>query len=347
MLERTGLAALRLLDPERAHALALTALRAGLGPQDGPVWSPRLQTRVFGLDFPNPIGVAAGFDKNARAVDQTLRSGFGFMEVGAVTPRPQVGNARPRLFRLAEDRAAINRFGFNNEGMEVVATRLAQAARSGIVGINVGANKDAEDRVADYIAVMERFQGLVNFFTINISSPNTERLRDLQGRAALDHLLERCLAARDTLESPAPVLLKIAPDLTEQEVADIAEVCLARSVDGIIATNTTVVREGLRSANAAEAGGLSGQPLFERSTEILRLLARHTDGAIPLIGAGGVGSAAQAYTKIRAGASLVQLYTAMVYEGVSLGGRIAEGVEQLLQADGFANIADAVGADRR
>jgi dihydroorotate dehydrogenase len=216
----------------------------------------------------------------------------------------------------------------------------------GIVGVNLGANKDAEDRVADYIAVMRRFDGLASFFTINISSPNTERLRDLQGRLALDHLLERCLAARDGLATPAPVLLKIAPDLTEQEVADIAEVCLARGVDGIIATNTTLAREGLRGANASEVGGLSGQPLFARSTAILHLLSRHTGGAVPLIGAGGVGSAAQAYAKIRAGASLVQLYTAMVYEGVSLGARIAKGLDALLAADGFANIAEAVGADR-
>jgi dihydroorotate dehydrogenase len=347
LLEQTGLAALRLLDPERAHGLALAALRAGLGPQGGPVRSPRLATRVLGLEFPNPVGVAAGFDKNAEAVDQTLQAGFGFMEIGAVTPRPQPGNPRPRLFRLAVDRAAINRFGFNNAGMEAVATRLAKAERRGIVGVNLGANKDAEDRAADYVAVMRRFDGLANFFTVNVSSPNTEKLRDLQGRAALDALLQRCLAARDGLAQPAPVLLKIAPDLTEREVADIAEVCLARGVDGIVATNTTLAREGLRSANAAEAGGLSGQPLFEGSTEILRLLARRTDGAIPLIGVGGIGSAAQAYAKIRAGASLVQLYTAMVYEGVSLGRRIAEGLDELLAADGFASVTEAVGADLR
>ncbi len=344
-LERAGLAALRRLDPERAHGLALAALRAGLGPRGGPVRAPRLAVRALGLEFPNPIGVAAGFDKNAEAVDATLRAGFGFMEIGAVTPRPQPGNPKPRLFRLAEDRAAINRFGFNNDGMEAVAARLAGGRREGIVGVNLGANKDAADRAADYVAVMRRFDGLADFFTVNVSSPNTERLRDLQGRAALDALLDRCLAARDGLAKPAPVLLKIAPDLTEAEIAAIAEVCLARGIDGIVATNTTLARDGLGSARAAETGGLSGQPLFGKSTATLRLLARRTGGAVPLIGVGGVGSAEQAYAKIRAGASLVQLYTAMVYEGVSLGARIAEGLDALLAQDGFASVAEAVGTD--
>ncbi|MFK7944933.1 MAG: quinone-dependent dihydroorotate dehydrogenase [Paracoccaceae bacterium] len=344
VLERLGLPLLRLLDPEKAHGLALTSLSAGLAGGPGPVTSHRLKTNLAGIDLANPVGVAAGFDKNAEAVGATLRTGFGFCEIGAVTPRPQAGNPRPRLFRLSHDRAAINRFGFNNQGMEIVAARHAANRPKGIVGINLGANKDSEDKAADYEAVLTRFHGLVDFATVNVSSPNTERLRDLQGRAALDAVLARVLEARDKL-GPLPVFLKIAPDLSADEINDIAEICLARRVDAIVATNTTLARDRLRDPNRTQAGGMSGAPLFHRSTEIVRDLYRATKGEIPLIGAGGIASAEDAYAKIRAGASAVQLYTALVYEGISLGARIARGLDQLLIEDGLARVSDAVGTD--
>ena len=343
MFERAGLAALHRLDPERAHGLALRALRAGLGGGGGAVTSPRLRVNLAGLDLPNPIGTAAGFDKRAEAVDAVLRAGFGFAEIGAVTPLPQDGNPRPRLFRLSEDRAAINRFGFNNPGMEAVRKRLLAQRRAGIVGVNLGANRDAENRAADYVVVLKHFQQDVDFATVNVSSPNTERLRDLQGRAALDALLARVLEARD--EGPhIPVFLKIAPDLDEAGLRDIAEIALERGMDGIIATNTTLARDGLRSAHAGETGGLSGRPLFQRSTEVLAALYRLTEAQIPLIGVGGIASAGDALAKIRAGASAVQLYTAMIFEGVSLGARIARDLDRRLQAEG-ASIGDLVGAD--
>lgn len=346
MLERAGLALLHRLDPETAHGLALRALRAGLAGGAGPVTSPRLRTTLAGLALPNPVGTAAGFDKAAVAADAVLRTGFGFAEIGAVTPRPQPGNPRPRLFRLDADRAAINRFGFNNPGMEAVRANLAAQRRAGVVGVNLGANKDSEDKAADYVAVLRRFRGEVAFATVNVSSPNTERLRDLQGRAALDALLGRVLEARDEAAPRVPVFLKIAPDLDEAALADLAAVCLERGIDGIVATNTTLARDGLRSAYAAEAGGLSGAPLFRRSTEVLAALYRLTGGAVPLIGAGGIASAEDAMAKIRAGASAVQLYTAMIYQGVSLGARIARDLDRLLEAEG-AILADAVGADVR
>ncbi len=343
-VERAGLALLRCLDPETAHRLALRALNAGLGPRGGPVTSPRLAITVAGLALPNPVGIAAGFDKNAEAVRAALAAGPGFLEIGAVTPRPQPGNPRPRLFRLADDRAAINRFGFNNEGMEAVAPRLAAARGAGVVGVNLGANKDSADRAQDFVTVLRHLWPHADFFTVNVSSPNTEKLRDLQGREALDALLSRVTEAKAALGGGKPVFLKIAPDLTELEIATIAELALQHRLDGVIATNTTLSREGLRSRHRGEAGGLSGQPLFARSTEVLRLLAHLTEGRVPLIGVGGVASAEQAYAKIRAGASAVQLYTAMVYGGVGLPGRIARGLDRLLARDGCTNVAEAVGA---
>jgi dihydroorotate dehydrogenase len=350
LAERAGLALLHRFDPERAHGMALRALRAGLAGGAGSVSSPRLAVRLAGLALPNPVGTAAGFDKAAVAVDATLGAGFGFVEIGAVTPRPQPGNPRPRLFRLDEDRAAINRFGFNSPGMEAVRANLAGQRRPGMVGVNLGANKDSVDKAADYVAVLQRFHGDVDFATVNVSSPNTERLRELQGRGALDALLARVLEARDSGSRDAaapriPVFLKIAPDLDQAGLRDVAELCLGRGVDGIIATNTTTAREGLRSPLAAEAGGLSGAPLFRRSTEVLATLYRLTGGALPLIGVGGVATAEDAFAKVRAGASAVQLYTAMVFEGVSLGRRIAAGLDRLLAQAGVANMADAVGAD--
>ncbi len=344
-IEALALRALRRVDPERAHGLALRALALGLGPRGGPVASPRLATRLAGLALPNPVGIAAGFDKNAEALPALLAAGPGFVEIGAVTPRPQPGNPRPRLFRLAEDRAAINRFGFNNDGMAAIRPRLAAARGQGVVGVNLGANKDSADRAEDYAAVLAHLHDVADFFTVNVSSPNTERLRDLQGREALSALLARVLERRASLGSAAPVLLKIAPDLDAAALCDIAEVALASGIDGIVATNTTLAREGLASPQAAEPGGLSGRPLFRRSTEVLRRLYRLTEGRLPLVGVGGIGSAAEAYEKIKAGASAVQLYTALAYEGLGLARRIAEGLDAALAADGIARVADAVGAE--
>ncbi|GFE51260.1 dihydroorotate dehydrogenase (quinone) [Roseobacter cerasinus] len=339
-LERLGLSILRRMDPEAAHGLALRALRSGLAPAPGPVTSDRLKTSLAGLTMPNPIGLAAGFDKNADAIAPLARAGFGFVEVGAATPLPQPGNPRPRLFRLSEDAAAVNRFGFNNDGMEVIGTRLAAATASIPLGLNLGANKTSPDRAADFAKVMVHLCKEVDFATVNVSSPNTEKLRDLQGPAALAALLDGVMQVRDK----TPVFLKIAPDLTEAEIADIATVARDAQVDAIIATNTTLARDNLKSRHAAEAGGLSGQPLFERSTRVLAQLSAQTD--IPLIGVGGVGSAEQAYAKIRAGASAVQLYTALVFGGLSLVTDIVKGLDALLARDGFSSVAEAVGTAR-
>lgn len=345
-LERLGLTVMHRLDPETAHGLALKALQAGAAHSPGPVTSDRLRTTLAGLSLPNPVGLAAGFDKNATALHGLSRSGFGFVEVGAATPRPQPGNPRPRLFRLTEDRAAINRFGFNNDGMETIGARLATRPRDLVLGLNLGANKDSDDRAGDFARVLAHCGANVDFATVNVSSPNTEKLRDLQGKAALAALLAGVMQARDTLVTPIPVFLKIAPDLDDTELADVAEVALSSGVAGIIATNTTLSRAGLRSAQASEAGGLSGAPLFDRSTRVLAQLSQLTDGALPLIGVGGVSSAEQAYEKIRAGASVVQLYTALVYGGLSLVEDIAKGLDALLARDGFNNVAQAVGSGR-
>ncbi|MFD1507914.1 quinone-dependent dihydroorotate dehydrogenase [Lacimonas salitolerans] len=345
-LERLGLAALRRVDPERAHGLALAGLRAGLVPLPGVVTSPRLKTVVAGLELPNPVGLAAGFDKNAVALAPLARSGFGFVEVGAATPRPQAGNPRPRLFRLVPDRAAINRFGFNNDGMEAIAARLAQRPRGMVLGLNLGANKDSADRAEDFARVLAHCGKHLDFATVNVSSPNTERLRELQGAEALAALLAGVMEARDWLPRRIPVFLKIAPDLSDAELSEVADVARANGVDAIISTNTTLSREGLTDAQKDQAGGLSGAPLFDRSTRVLARLSVLTDGQMPLIGVGGVGSAEQAYAKIRAGASAVQLYTALVFEGLSLAGRIARGLDDLLARDGFATVADAVGTGR-
>lgn len=345
-IEKLGLSLLQKCDPERAHGLALLALRSGLTPLPGPVTSARLRTRLAGLDLPNPVGLAAGFDKNAVALDALARAGFGFIEVGAATPRPQGGNPRPRLFRLTEDRAAINRFGFNNEGAQAIAARLAQRPAGAVIGLNLGANKDSTDRAADFASVLATCGAHLDFATVNVSSPNTEKLRDLQGRAALAALLAGVMAVRAELARPIPVFLKIAPDLTDTELAEIAEVALDAGVDAIIATNTTLSRDGLHSPHRGETGGLSGAPLFEKSTRVLARLSALTEGRLPLIGVGGISSAEQAYAKIRAGASAVQLYTAMVYSGIGLAAEIARGLDSLLARDGYASVAEAVGTDR-
>ncbi|WP_421905353.1 quinone-dependent dihydroorotate dehydrogenase [Mameliella sp.] len=345
-LERLGLAALHRIDPETAHGLALRALQAGAAHAPGIVTSDRLRCSLAGLDLPNPVGLAAGFDKNATALRGLARAGFGFAEVGAATPRPQPGNPRPRLFRLTEDRAAINRFGFNNDGMEAIGARLKSRPRDLVLGLNLGANKDSEDRAGDFARVLRHCGADVDFATVNVSSPNTEKLRDLQGKAALSALLAGVMQARDALPRPVPVFLKIAPDLDDAELADVAEVALSSGVAGIIATNTTLSRAGLRSRHASEAGGLSGQPLFDRSTRVLARLSDLTGAKLPLVGVGGIGSAEQAYEKIRAGASVVQLYTALVFGGLSLVQEIAEGLDGLLQRDGFGSVAEAVGSGR-
>lgn len=346
LIERLGLAALRQFDPETAHGLALRALQAGLAPLPGPITSARLATQVAGIALPNPVGLAAGFDKNATALAPLARAGFGFVEVGAATPRPQPGNPRPRLFRLTEDRAAINRFGFNNEGMQAIAMRLAKRPKDMVLGLNLGANKDSPDRAQDFARVLAHCGPYLDFATVNVSSPNTEKLRDLQGGAALSALLAGVMETRNSLARPIPVFLKIAPDLGHEELAELAQVAQNAGVDAIIATNTTLSREGLHSPHKTQAGGLSGAPLFEKSTRVLAQLSQLTEGRIPLIGVGGVGDAQQAYEKIRAGASAVQLYTAMVFGGLGLAADIARGLERLLERDGFETVAQAVGSGR-
>ena len=344
MLERLALPLLRRVDPERAHGLALKALRAGFGPLEGPFTSSRLATKIGGVAIPNPVGLAAGFDKNAEAGGALQRAGFGFLEVGAATPRPQPGNPKPRLFRLTEDRAAINRFGFNNDGAEAIAARLAATPREIPIGLNLGANKDSADRVADFAEVFRTCAPHIDFATINVSSPNTEKLRDLQGKAALHAIIEQVDAVRLIEAHPVALFLKIAPDLTQQELADIAEVALDSPLQGIIATNTTLDRDGLKSRHAGEKGGLSGQPVFEKSTRTLARLYQLTEGKLPLVGVGGVATAEQAYAKIRAGASAVQLYTGLVYGGLSMVTKIAKGLDARLQRDGFAHISEATGS---
>ncbi|MEQ8326320.1 quinone-dependent dihydroorotate dehydrogenase [Parvibaculum sp.] len=337
-----------IVDPETAHRLTIRALRMGLGPSRHGSDPVSLGVDLFGLHFENPVGIAAGFDKNGEVPDAMLALGMGFAEVGTVTPLPQSGNPRPRIFRLPVHRAVINRLGFNNEGHEALKKRLlARRRRPGIVGVNIGANKDAADRVADYEAGIRMFDGLAAYFTVNISSPNTPGLRALQSRAELQGLVARVLAARRTDRArPTPVLLKIAPDLNEEELTDIAEVALAEGLDGLIVSNTTIAREGLVSGvHAGETGGLSGAPLFAMSTGVLRDMYRLTKGRIPLVGVGGIMSGDDAYAKIRAGASLVQLYSALTYEGPALVSRIKQGLAARLAADGFAHLKDAVGAD--
>jgi dihydroorotate dehydrogenase len=340
---------LRALPAETAHRVTLTALRWGTGglvagrAEPDP---PSLRQSLWGRDFPNPIGVAAGFDKDALVPDALLRLGCGFAETGTVTPRPQAGNPQPRLFRLYEDRAVINRLGFNNQGLEQTLARLRTRPRTGIVGVNLGKNRDSEDAIADYLDGVRRVGRLADYLVINVSSPNTPGLRDLQRREILGDLLRQVVAARDAEAAGIPLLVKIAPDLTAEESADIAALAPETGIDGIVIANTTIARPPtLRSPYAAEAGGLSGKPLFAPSTAVLSEIYRLTEGKIPLIGVGGVAGAADAYAKIRAGASLVQLYTALVFEGPALIGRIKRGLAELLRRDGFASVGDAVGAD--
>jgi len=336
---------LHALDPETAHRLTIRATALGLAAQPAAPDPPALAQTLLGLTFPNPLGLAAGFDKDVEVPDAMLAMGFGFVEAGTVTPRPQAGNPRPRLFRLSEDRAVINRMGFNNQGHEQAETQLrARHAQGGIVGINLGANKDSEDPVQDYVTGLKRLAPLASYVTVNISSPNTPGLRGLQARAPLDRLLAALAEARATLTEARPIFLKIAPDLDEEALADIVERALAHHIDALIVSNTTIARPpALKSHHAGEAGGLSGAPLLAPSTQMLARAAMLARKRLLLIGAGGVGSGADAYAKIRAGASLVQLYTALVYEGPSLIPRIKRELAALLARDGFSSIAEAVG----
>jgi len=329
------------LEAERAHRATIRALR--LRPSRArPVPDPRLAIRVAGIDFPNPVGLAAGFDKDAQVPDAMLALGFGFVEVGTLTPYPQDGNPRPRLFRLAEDRAVINRMGFNNGGQAAAFERLLKRReRPGIVGVNIGANKDSADRVADYAKGARVMAPVADYLTVNISSPNTPGLRALQSRAALDELLAGVIEARGPRRTP--VFLKIAPDLEPADIDDIAAVAIGRGIDALIVANTTISRPPLRSRLAGEAGGLSGAPLKDLALARLRDFRVATGGALPLVAAGGIASAEDAFARIRAGASLVQLYSAMVYDGPGLARRIVKGLGRLVEREGFATLAEAVG----
>ncbi|MDR6624538.1 quinone-dependent dihydroorotate dehydrogenase [Caulobacter segnis] len=342
--------ALHAFDPEDAHGLAIRGLKLGLGPRDAGPDDPVLAVQLAGLSLPNCVGLAAGFDKNAEVPDAMLAAGFGFVEAGTVTPLAQAGNPRPRLFRLSEDQAVINRMGFNNGGLEPFARRLsAREGRGGLVGANIGANKDATDRIQDYVTGLTRLWGLSDYFTANISSPNTPGLRALQTKAALEELLGRLAEARAGLKARSghdyPIFLKVAPDLEDGEVEAIVETVVGAGLDAIIVSNTTIARpDSLKSPLAGESGGLSGAPLLGPSTEVLKRFHAAAAGRVALIGAGGIASGADAYAKIRAGAQAVQLYSALVYGGPGLVVRIKRELAGRLRADGFAAVQDAVGA---
>jgi dihydroorotate dehydrogenase len=345
-----SLPVLRWLDPEDAHRLAIQGLRF-LPPGKPHADDPKLAVRAFGLNFPNPIGMAAGFDKSAEVPDALLRLGFGFVEIGSVTPKPQSGNPRPRLFRLERDEAVINRMGFNNDGAETALRRLAaRAQHGGIVGVNVGANKDSPDRVNDYVKLIETFAPVASYFTVNVSSPNTPGLRNLQEGALLDDLLARVIDARERVRESAgdtPVLLKIAPDLSLAQLDDVVQVARSRRVDGMIVSNTTIARPSTlrEEMRAREQGGLSGRPLFRLSTRMVAETYVRVEGAFPLIGVGGVDSGGAALTKIRAGASLIQLYSSLVYKGLGLVDEIKRDLASTLLRTGRDSLAEIVGSD--
>lgn len=330
------------LDPETAHGLALRALKlmpAGKPPVPGP-----LASTVAGLRFPNPLGMAAGFDKDGEVPDALLGLGFGFAEIGSITPLPQAGNPKPRLFRLVEDRAVINRMGFNNHGAQAALARLERrSSRPGVVGINIGANKESPDRILDYVTMARLMAPYGAYLAVNISSPNTPGLRALQDERALSELLDAVIEARG--EAPAPIFLKLAPDLEPADIDAIARIAIERKLGALIVSNTTITRPALRSRHAGEAGGLSGRPLRDLALERLRDFRKATGGDMPLIGVGGIATAEDAWTRIRAGASLVQLYSAMIYQGPGIARKIVQGIEHLMRRDGFSSIADAVGSE--
>ena len=342
MLYRLAAPAIRLVDPETAHRLTIAALRLAPASRSVRAEGP-LATEVAGIAFANPVGLAAGFDKNAEVPDAMLGLGFGFVECGSITPLPQPGNPRPRLFRLAEDRAVINRMGFNNDGAEAVLARLRHRTRRGVLGINVGANKDSPNRIADYVAGVRAFAPFADYLTVNISSPNTPGLRGLQDAGELTALLSAIAASR--LDGDPPVFLKVAPDLGNVDHERIVRAALDHGIAALIVANTTITRPPLRSRHSGEAGGLSGAPLKDLALGQLRRFRAASGGALPLIGVGGIGSADDAWARIRAGAGLVQLYSALVYEGPGLARRIVRGLEQRLRDSGFGSIAEAAGSE--
>ena len=341
--EKVALRLLSNLDPEKAHNLAIRALKFGFIPKTQGFHAKSLELSVAGLKFKNPLGLAAGFDKNAEAIKPLLEFGFGFIEVGAVTPLAQIGNPKPRLFRLKEDSAIINRFGFNNDGMHEVSKRLSKRPSNGIVGLNLGANKNSADRISDFATVFKTCSEFIDFATVNVSSPNTEHLRELQSDKELRKLLNEVSAGQDGLKTKVPVFLKIAPDLEKEELKNIALVATDTKIDGIIATNTTISRNNLKSSYQHEKGGLSGAPIFEMSTRVLAQLYSITEGKIPLIGVGGVFTGEQLFQKIQAGASLVQIYSALIYSGFSVTNKILRELDISLRENGFKNVEDAVG----
>ena len=339
-----GQSLLLALDPEWAHELAVKGLELGLYPSAPGADDKRLAQRLFGLDFPNPLGMAAGFDKDSRVPRQLLDAGFGFVEIGTLTPLPQSGNPSPRIFRSSADLAIVNRLGFNNQGHDAALARLRERPR-GIVGVNIGANRDSADRVEDYVQGIERLAPVASYFTVNISSPNTPGLRDLQAPDALDALLKRVQVARQALPSPPPLLVKLAPDLADDDLPEIVKIIVANGADGIVVSNTTLARDGLSDrAFAKEAGGLSGRPLFARSTRMLARVYRLTGGKLPLIGVGGIDSGETGLAKIEAGASLIQLYTGLVFEGLGLIRRIKQALVEAIDPAGTDSLTPLIGS---
>ena len=338
------------LDPETGHKLAIKALKSvpSGAHRPGNTSDSKLAVELAGLKFPNPVGVAAGFDKDAEVPDALLSLGFGFTEVGSITPRPQAGNPRPRLFRLSEDQAVINRMGFNNAGADAALSRLkARKARGGIVGINIGANKDSEDRIADYAQMARVMTPYASYLAVNVSSPNTPGLRALQDEGALSALIDGVIAARAEAAGDhlPPIFLKVAPDLEPADIDAISRIAIDKQLGALIVSNTTISREGLTSRHAGEVGGLSGQPLRALALERLRDFRKATGGEIALIGVGGIATAEHAWERIKAGASLIQLYSAMVYHGPTLGEEIAKGLAQIMEREGVSSIAEAVGSE--
>lgn len=336
------------LEPERAHELTLRTLELGLYPRCGSTRNPAIETKVMGLEFPNPVGIAAGFDKDARVPDAVLGMGCGFAEIGTTTPLPQPGNPAPRVFRLVEERGVINRLGFNNAGHAAAFDRLRQRQPRGIVGVNIGANKESADRVRDYVTGIETFYDVASYFTVNISSPNTPGLRDMQAPDALDELLSRVMAARAAKEATLgvrrPVVVKLAPDISEESIEAVVETLRRQGVDGIAVSNTTIARNDVADPAAKEAGGLSGRPLFHRSTVVLARVFKASSGTIPLIGIGGIDSPETALAKLQAGASLLQLYTGLIYEGPGLIGRINDHLAKTCASRGITSIAGLTGS---
>ena len=344
IVESVGLKLLRLSNPEFAHNVALKALKLGLVTKPKIRVSKNLRTSIGGLELDSPVGLAAGFDKNAEAVDPLLKYGFGFVEVGTVTPKSQPGNPKPRLFRLPKDQAVMNRLGFNNLGMDIVSSRLAQRTEKGIVGVNLGANKDSENRIKDYIEVLKCCGPFVDFATVNVSSPNTENLRNLQEKKSLDNLLDQVMSSREKLKNKVPIFLKIAPDLSLNQIDDISEIALKMQIDAVVATNTTLDHQGLKSDLKSKQGGLSGRPLFSKSTWVLANLSRRLEKKVPLIGVGGIASSQDAFVKILAGASAVQLYTSLVYNGIGLVTKINKGLSEVLLQQNKSQLSDLVGS---